>query len=421
MRKPCFRLSCLLLVFSVFPTPQLLAESSSVGRPNTAATPEVQAWREFMDTAREVGVGFLESYPQGDSADRAEALLYLVSQFAVSTDMTLAAADPGLPLLRLGATNIRKWGLDGADAKYLGAAVDPTGSYRLHATLGSARLSAVQVVSDFPHYAAHGSLSNRELGEAGAEITVHFSAQRPADWGGLWLPLPPGADRIVVREYFGDWSVEQPGSWRLERIDAGAPADRLANPAEAAVALKGVTARFQQRLNSWMPWIERTRAKHVNQLVQLGPTGQGLRNNIYGEGWYHLDEDEVLLVELDAPEADLWSIQLSNLWWESLDYIHRSGSLNSEQAQPDPDGRYRIVIAAKDPGYANWLDTGGHSEGAIMYRFQNTVGNPLPRARLLKHADLAAVMPKDAVTRTTEQREAGRVIRRAHAHRRWEP
>ena len=383
--------------------------------------PEILAWREFMDTLRDAGVAFLEAHPQGDTADRAEALFYLASQLATSVDMTLAAADSDLPLLRLGATNIGKWGLDGADAKYLGAAIDPSGSYRLHATLGSARVSAVQVVSDFPRYAAHGSLSNQELGGAGAEISVHFSAQRPADWDGLWLPLPPEADRILVREYFGDWSVEQPGAWRLERIDAGPPGERLADPAAAAVELGDATARFQHRLNIWMPWIERTRSTHVNQLVQLGPTGQGLQNNVYGEGWYRLDDDEVLLVELDAPKADLWSIQLSNLWWESLDYIHRSGSLNSAQARPDPDGRYRIVIAAKDPGYANWLDTGGHSEGAMMYRFQNTRDNPLPHARLLKRADLGSVMPENAVTLTAEQREAQRAIRRAHAHRRWEP
>ena len=41
------------------------------------------------------------------------------------------------------------------------------------------------------------------------------------------------------------------------------------------------------------------------------------------------------------------------------DYLHRQVSLNRKQTKPEPDGSFRIVVAAEDPGVPNWLDTEG--------------------------------------------------------------
>lgn len=382
---------------------------------------DIRAWEAFMNAARDAGSEFLRRYPQGEGSDRAEALLYLSQQLAGSVQLTLADQDRDLPLLRLGATNIGKWGFDGADARYLGAALDPAGRYRLSGQLGTARLTAVQVVTDHPVYAAHGSLSDAALGTPGSEVTVLLAAERPADWQGAWLALPAQANRLVIREYFGDWASESPARWRLERLDtAGTPAP-LPDLAGATASLTKVQARFENRLHIWMPWLERTRERSTNTLVPLGPGGQGLANNVYGEGWFRLADDEVLLIEFDSPQAALWSLQLGNMWWESLDYIHRTGSINGDQAIADGDGRYRIVVADRDPGYANWLDTGGHREGAMMYRFQNSSNAPLPAVRLLKRGALDAAMPQDAARIDAAQRAEQIALRRAHAHRRWSP
>lgn len=383
--------------------------------------PEVQAWESFMNAARDVGSEFLRRYPQGTESERAEALEYLSQQLATSVQLTFADRDRDLPLLRLGATNIGKWGLDGADARYVGAALDPAGRYRLSGRLGTARVTAVQIVRDHPTYAAYGSLADADLGSPGSEVSILIAAERPATWYGPWLELSPQANRLLIREYFGDWGTEQPATWRLERLDPSATAAPLPVLRDATTALGLVQSRFENRLHIWMPWIERTRERLVNRLVQLSPDGQGLTNNVYGEGWFRLADDEVLLIEMDAPQAALWSFQLGNLWWESLDYIHRTGSINGYQALPDSDGRYRIVIAATDPGYANWLDTSGHGEGAIMYRFQNSHNAPLPTARLLKRSALAAAMPFDATRVSPKQRSVQIAERRVHAQRRWSP
>ena len=384
---------------------------------------DIVAWEAFMNAARDTGTAFLREHPQGNEKDRAEALLYLTQQLSSGVQQTLAAADTALPLLRVGATNINKWGLDSADARYLGAALQDDASYRLSGTLGSAKLTAVQVVTDYPQYRAHASLSGRDLqADSAGRFEVHLGRTPSEGWNGPWLPLPEGANRLVVREYFGDWSQEHPGAWTLERLDQEnmTPSDRV-SPALVADQLEEIVALFTYRLAVWMPWLAKTRSERLNTLQQLSPGGQGLLNNVYGEGWFSLDSDEVLLIVLEAPEADLWSLQLGNLWWESLEYIHRTGSINGDQAIADPDGLYRIVVAPSDPGYANWLDTGGREEGAMMYRFLNSLNAPVPLVLRLSTSELQQHMPANAALISAEERTGQIALRRQHVLKRWAP
>ncbi len=62
--------------------------------------------------------------------------------------------------------------------------------------------------------------------------------------------------------------------------------------------------------------------------------------------------------------------QLGSLWYISLDYINHQTSLNGTQAQADPDGKIRIVVADKNPGVTNWVETLGHAKGYLQFRWQ---------------------------------------------------
>ena len=66
-------------------------------------------------------------------------------------------------------------------------------------------------------------------------------------------------------------------------------------------------------------------------------------------------------------------------WFEQLDPVHRITSINQRQAQVDADGRVRIVIAQQDPGGPNWLDTSGHPEGLLTFRWFWPRSDPSPR------------------------------------------
>ncbi|MDR3662490.1 MAG: hypothetical protein P4L86_19270, partial [Mycobacterium sp.] len=54
----------------------------------------------------------------------------------------------------------------------------------------------------------------------------------------------------------------------------------------------------------------------------------------------------------------------------SLDYINHQTSLNNTQAQQDPDGKVRMVVADQNPGVTNWVETLGHRRGFLQFRWQ---------------------------------------------------
>ena len=76
-----------------------------------------------------------------------------------------------------------------------------------------------------------------------------------------------------------------------------------------------------------------------------------------------------------------WSYSLGNPWWETIHYGRHQSSLNAHQAVVDADGLVRVVLCGRDPGVANWLDTAGHSNGAMILRCVRTETAPTPDAR----------------------------------------
>jgi len=277
-------------------------------------------------------------------------------------------------------------------------------------------------VQSTPVFKAFASLSGDEfMADGEGRFSVMISSERPQGWQGPWLPMEENTTNLLVREYFNDWAKESPSRMVLERLDP-APSKSPPSIESTAEILAEVVEEFDIRLKMWMPWLERTRSFPPNQLASLPHTGQGLKNNAYGEGWFQLEPDEALIIELTDPKADLWSFQLGNQWWESIDYINHTGSLNGHQAVANKDGKYRLIISLQDPGVPNWLDPAGHVKGLIMYRFQNTAATvAVPQMRLVKFDELKSELPKDTIAITKAQRQAEIEMRRAHALRRWAP
>ena len=95
---------------------------------------------------------------------------------------------------------------------------------------------------------------------------------------------------------------------------------------------------------------------------------RGLQLSQFGFCFYDLAPDEALVIEGDVPDARYWSLQLYGMhFFRGLDLV-RPTSLNHTQATVDPDGRLRVVVAHRDPGLANWLDTTGRPVGLVNYR-----------------------------------------------------
>jgi hypothetical protein len=105
-------------------------------------------------------------------------------------------------------------------------------------------------------------------------------------------------------------------------------------------------------------------------------------------GLWELDPDQALVIEVTAPQCDYWNFQLGNIWAESLDYQFRRVHLNSGGAELRDDGSVQIVVAHRDPGHPNWIDTAGHEHGTMCVRWVRATSYPEPRCRVVKLSEL---------------------------------
>ena len=85
-----------------------------------------------------------------------------------------------------------------------------------------------------------------------------------------------------------------------------------------------------------------------------------------------------------------WNVLLYDRFLNSLDHRSRPVSRTGATASI-VDGRYRFVLAARDPGGGgDWLDTEGRTVGLVVMRWlQPTAEVVLPTTRRCSIADLA--------------------------------
>ena len=96
-----------------------------------------------------------------------------------------------------------------------------------------------------------------------------------------------------------------------------------------------------------------------------------------------------MVIEVDdIPDCDNWNFQLNNYWMESLEYRYVDIHVNKYTTQYRQDGGVRIVVSAQDPGRPNWLDTTGHKEGTMAFRWIGAERIVDPRCRVVKIAIL---------------------------------
>ena len=111
-------------------------------------------------------------------------------------------------------------------------------------------------------------------------------------------------------------------------------------------------------------------------------------NIFYLWAYWTLKPDEALVIETTVPECEYWNCQNNNYWDESLDYRYFTIHLNKHTARTAPDGSVRIVVAHRDPGAPNWIDTVGHESGTMCFRWVRAESWPAPQTRVVKHAQV---------------------------------
>ena len=105
-------------------------------------------------------------------------------------------------------------------------------------------------------------------------------------------------------------------------------------------------------------------------------------NICYYHSYWALGPEQALVIEVTPPTCRTWNFQLDNHWMESLDYRYFRIAINKHTAVYEPDGSVKIIVAHKNPGHPNWIETAGHRQGTMCFRWIRADEHPQPRCRV---------------------------------------
>jgi hypothetical protein len=378
----------------------------AAGRYGTATADDLfsgAAWDAMLDGLRRAGP--LIADEATGPAERAAGYRHLLVLLALGIDEALRSSDPYEPRIGPGSVDaVLKWGMDCPDAAYLGAPVRPDATYTVRGRRGTVRYLGFQVMGGMATF-ANVVADDLDIGADGTFELV-LSAERRA---GNWMPLAEGASSLVVRQFFYDWEREGPAQLTIECTHDPVLVSRSPQPEELARQLVALGDFVDQSVRFWLDIEHGGRASGTNAFrtpsarTDMG----GAEENISVWGSWELADDEALLIEVVPPPALYWSVSLGNFWWETLDYANHQTSLNGHQAVLDDDGVFRAIVAHRDPGIANWLDTTGQHSG------------PMPATRVIPFDAVANTLPAGTITMGDAARARVIAGRRAGVRRRF--
>jgi len=344
--------------------------------------------------------------------DVAEGYDYLAGSIRSSLQMAFDY-DLEHPVLINPTHQYARQGLDNPDAIYFNAYLDAGASYVVSGVRGTTTDLSFQIMDG--SYSAEGApntvaaFDDREL-EIGPDGAFEWRF-------GPELGLGKGAT-LIVREVYDDWSTEERGRLRIQRLDtAGQPRAAL-TPERVAKRYAVAAKMLVGRIHTWFAFPEWfTYQEPVNTLTTPKSTPGGLASQFSSIGHYSLADDEAMVVTVPVCDAAPYqAIQIGSRWYVSTDYEHHQTSLTRAQSQADPDGNLRYVISERDPGIANWLETTGHPQGLMMLRWQRvardlTAGDG-PQVEVVAFDEVGSRLPHLEDNRVTPEEYTARIAAR---------
>jgi hypothetical protein len=335
--------------------------------------------------------------------DRAAGIRHLLVLLAAGLDEALRFdPDPILRVQRTSTDDVVSWGMECPDCLYTRAVMRGGESYRLFGNRGSARYVGLQTMNGIVS-TANCLVDELEM-DTNGDFEVVLSAEQRE---GNWMRIEGAHPTLTVRHFFYDWDTEVPSSLHIERL--GDPVEAAVPAVDADVAVSRQLVALGEFVNDNLEFfLQFGAAAPANGfLPPIDRTAMGAAaENKPVIGRWELDPDEALILEVEPPDGVYWSFSLGNPWWETIHYGRHQSSLNAHQVAMDVDGLVRVVVCGRDPGVANWLDSAGHSNGAMILRCVRTATAPTPRARLVPFDDIASMLPADTMRVTADERAA---------------
>lgn len=290
-------------------------------------------------------------------------------------------ADPHRPVFHRAVSPTMKFGGDSPDAIYHECNISTDCSYVIRGNVAGAvyvsfSIQAAGAGSD----AVGASINSDEFDVApdgSFEILIgQAGTRRPRNW----LEMPAGAMNVMARHYFEERGLaiadpERHIALRISTLETF-PAPPEPTVATITAGIERVTRLLRSRTleesrgRTAMPsWVSRT----PNRFNEPEKPGAGMAyaaiDIAYAMAPFYVPADKALVMSGRFPACRYAGVVLWSRFRQSFDYVNRTVSLNRAQTVTDAGGNYRIVVAQRDPGVPNWLDTGGRSSGMIYWRF----------------------------------------------------
>lgn len=333
--------------------------------------------------------------------DVATGLRFVLDLLGSGLDLALAC-DPRRPEFRPTMSFGRKIYGDNPDALYQSTVIDPALRYRIRGNVCGAVYTSFTVEGG-------GSLDERypparvvaTLADGRMEIAPDgryslVASVEPHPGPEPWLPLSPDTCSIVTRHYFeGEAPVDRRrsipievevmggdaignGTIEGERIERVQSQDGASSGARDAVLARGIrrVVNFVRGLSldygrngPVIDFASREPNRFGPPSGWSGEPGQGPvdQSNLWAP--FALADDQALVIEGRFPRCRFGSLVVWNRHLQSLGRPGTRASLNRRQTCLEPDGSFRILVAGRDPGSPNWLDTNGEREGVVFVRY----------------------------------------------------
>jgi hypothetical protein len=332
-----------------------------------------RAWEEFCDRLKLAGANLVYPGTPRDAFQQAEGVRYLTRLTRAGLEAFVEYNDPAFPVFRQMANETVKLGADNPDNIYLNAQISGQFEYRI-----TGKRNTIDYIGFFTQNGNYGTtgglapcgkIEDRDLqleSDGSFEIILSKSSR-----GKNWLKIEDDTTIVMARQTFGDRSKEIAAEVMIENLD-GRKFPEPVTPAKVDEGLKTAAMFVAGAPLLFARWAQGFQ-KHTNKLPQFDPAvsnaAGGDSSIIYYHSHWKLEEDEMLLIEVKPPDCDTWNFQLNNYWMESLDYRYHRISINKASAIPEPNGSIRVFVSHYDPGHANWLETCGHHEGTMCWRW----------------------------------------------------
>lgn len=403
------------------PAPVVVPETSANDAPRDALG---DAFNELVETLRAVESDIRQSPSFGDEAEQVGGYRHILRSIAKGMEAEILQ-DADFPYFRILDWWLREGG-DNPDQRYAFTPIRGGETYRVWGELGSATRVEFQIYAGRPwdgsgKSAAYLAFEDVEVADDGSfEVTVSAEPQE-----GNWLANPPEGTTLFARHIYTDWSDAPTGDIHIDRVGYEGRRKPAETPDELAERIRNAAFMFGTTARTWPAFVER-RYAGAGATNTISPPYDtyalgGAKGRWMSGAYFELADGEALLLRMPRTEAKYQAVQLTDMWFASLEHGNQISSLTNTQSISASDDAYWYVISNEDPGYANWLDAGALRRGTLLLRWDGVQGSlaeaQFPSMERVPIDALEARIPGfETITET--ERERTRAARRRHLQRR---